>query len=126
MFKNAKAFSSFSTNDIPKARAFYSTVLGLDVSEDSEMGLLTLHLATGADVMIYPKGNEHQPATFTILNFPVDHIEEAVDKLVRRGVRFEQYEGDIETDEKGIFRGGGVSIAWFQDPAGNILSVLQQ
>lgn len=126
MFKNAKAFSSFSTNDIPKARAFYSTVLGLDVSEDSEMGLLTLHLATGADVMVYPKGNEHQPATFTILNFPVDHIEEAVDELARRGVRFEQYEGDVETDEKGIFRGGGVSIAWFQDPAGNILSVLQQ
>ena len=86
---------------------------------------MNLHLAGGTTVLIYPKPN-HIPATFTILNFPVDNIEDAVDKLTKSGVRFERYEGDIKTDEKGIFRGGGPLIAWFKDPAGNILSVLEK
>jgi hypothetical protein len=91
------------------------------------MSLLTLHLATGARVIVYPKGPGHTPATFTILNFPVDDIEKAVDELHSRGVRFEKYEGELKTDEKGIARsqGDGPLIAWFKDPAGNILSVLQ-
>jgi len=123
MFKDTKAFSGLSVNDIQKAKEFYGQTLGLDVSETQ--GLLTLHLAGGTTVLIYPKPN-HTPASFTILNFPVDKIEEAVDKLTKSGVRFERYEGDIKTDEKGIFRGGGPLIAWFKDPAGNILSVLEQ
>jgi len=109
-------------DDIQRAREFYGGTLGLDVSE--EHGLLTLHLAGGANVLVYPKGN-HEPASFTILNFPVSDIEAAVDELKRAGVRFESYEGELETDEKGIFRGGGPLIAWFRDPAGNILSVLE-
>ena len=88
-------------------------------------GLLELHLAGGATVLIYPKPN-HAPATFTVLNFPIANIEEAVDRLTKSGIQFERYEGDIKTDEKGIFRGGGPLIAWFKDPAGNILSVLEQ
>ena len=123
MFKNTKAFSGFSVDDIQTAKKFYGETLGLEVSENH--GLLSLHLAGGATVLIYPKPN-HAPATFTILNFPVDNIEEAVDKLTKSGVRFERYEGDIKTDEKGIFRGGGPLIAWFKDPAGNILSVLEE
>ena len=124
MFKDIKAFSGFSVNDIQKAKAFYGQTLGLEISETH--GLLNLHLAGGTRVLIYPKPN-HAPATFTILNFPVDNIEEAVDKLTKSGVRFERYEGgDVKTDEKGIFRGGGPLIAWFKDPAGNILSVLEE
>ncbi|HEY9380757.1 MAG TPA: VOC family protein [Burkholderiales bacterium] len=122
MLKDSKAFSGFSVDDIPKAKAFYGETLGLDVSE--EHGMLDLRLAGGAEVLVYPKPN-HEPATFTILNFPVDDIEKAVDELSRRGVRFEQYEDEIETDERGIFRGEGPLIAWFKDPAGNILSVLE-
>ncbi len=122
MFKDTKAFSGFSVNDIPKAKAFYSQTLGLEVSEVN--GLLTLQIAGGSHIIIYPKSN-HVPATFTILNFPVDNIEQAVDELVKRGVRFEHYEGEIETDKKGIAWGNGPNIAWFKDPAGNILSVLQ-
>ena len=122
MLKDSKAFSGFSVDDIAKAKAFYGETLGLDVSE--EHGMLDLHLAGGVEVLIYPKPN-HEPATFTILNFPVDDIEKAVDELSRRGVRFEQYEDEIETDERGIFRGEGPLIAWFKDPAGNILSVLE-
>jgi catechol 2,3-dioxygenase-like lactoylglutathione lyase family enzyme len=122
MFKDTKAFSGFSVDDIQRASEFYGGTLGLDVSE--EHGLLTLHLAGGANVLVYPKGN-HEPASFTILNFPVSDIEAAVDELKRAGVRFESYEGELETDEKGIFRGGGPLIAWFRDPAGNILSVLE-
>ena len=122
MFKDTKAFSGFSVDDIQRAREFYGGTLGLDVSE--EHGLLTLHLAGGANVLVYPKDN-HEPASFTILNFPVSDIEAAVDELKRAGVRFENYEGELETDEKGIFRGGGPLIAWFRDPAGNILSVLE-
>ena len=123
MFKNTKAFSGFSVNDLEKAREFYGQVLGLDVSEAN--GLLQLHIAGGTTILMYPKEN-HVPATFTILNFPVDNIEQAVDELARRGVHFESYnEGELVTDEKGIARGGGPKIAWFKDPSGNILSVLE-
>ena len=123
MFKDAKAFSGFSVNDIQKAKEFYGQTLGLEISEAH--GLLKLHLAGGTTVLIYPKPN-HTPATFTILNFPVDNIEEAVGRLTKSGVRFERYEGDLKTDENGVFRGGGPLIAWFKDPAGNILSVLEE
>ena len=123
IFRNTKAFSGFSVNDIQRAKHFYGETLGLEVSETH--GLLNLHLAGGTTVLVYPKPN-HIPATFTILNFPVADIEEAVDQLTRKGVRFERYEGDLKTDDKGIFRGGGPLIAWFKDPAGNILSVLHQ
>ncbi len=122
MFEHTKAFSGFSVDDIPKARQFYSETLGLRVSE--EHGMLTLHLAGDRDTLTYPK-DDHTPATFTILNFPVDDIDKAVDELAARGVRFERYDG-AEQDEKGIHRGGGPLIAWFKDPAGNILSVLQE
>jgi predicted enzyme related to lactoylglutathione lyase len=125
MFTNTKAFSGFSVNDIQKAKTFYHEVLGLNVSEMQEMTILTLHITGGTDIIIYPKPN-HTPATFTILNFPVDNIDKAVDELTNRGVKFLHYDGELKTDEKGIFRGGGPKIAWFEDPAGNILSVLQQ
>ena len=123
MLRESHAFSGFSVDDIQKAKEFYTRTLGLDISESN--GLLELHLAGGATVLIYPKPN-HAPATFTVLNFPVASIEEAVDRLTKSGIQFERYEGDIKTDEKGIFRGGGPLIAWFKDPAGNILSVLEQ
>ena len=123
MFKDTKAFSGFSVNDIGKAKEFYGQTLGLEVSEAH--GILTLHIAGGARILIYPKPN-HAPATFTILNFPVDDIEKAVDGLSARGVRFEHYEGAMKTDEKGIHRGEGPKIAWFKDPAGNFLSVLEE
>jgi len=123
MLGESKAFSGFSADDIQRARDFYSRTLGLEVSESH--GLLQLHLMGGAKVLIYPKP-DHVPASFTVLNFPVDNIERTVDELTRRGVRFERYEGDIETDEKGIHRGDGPDIAWFKDPAGNILSVLKE
>jgi catechol 2,3-dioxygenase-like lactoylglutathione lyase family enzyme len=124
MFKDTKAFSGFSVDNLQKAKEFYGQTLGLEVSEVN--GLLELHLAGGARVLIYPKPN-HTPATFTILNFPVANVEQAVDELTSRGVRFEHYdEDDLKTDEKGIFRGGGPLIAWFRDPAGNILSVLEE
>ena len=123
MFKNTKAFSGFSVNDLQKAKEFYGQTLGLEVSES--YGLLRLHIAGGTTILMYPKEN-HTPATFTILNFPVDNIEQAVDDLIRRGVHFESYnEGELVTDEKGIFHGGGPKIAWFKDPAGNLLSVLE-
>ena len=127
MLKDSKAFSSFSVNDPQKAKTFYGQTLGLEVSDVPEMqGLLQLRLVGGNVVMIYPKAN-HAPATFTILNFPVSDVEETVDKLTRLGVRFERYDDkDIKTDAKGIFRGQGPDIAWFKDPAGNILSVLKQ
>lgn len=123
MLTNSKAFSGFSVSDIPEAKEFYGRTLGLRVSEAD--GMLHLHLAGGATVLVYPKPN-HTPATFTVLNFPVDSVENAVDQLTKRGVRFEIYtERDLKTDERGIFRGGGPLIAWFKDPAGNILSVLE-
>src|SRR5215210_284870 len=122
MFENTRAFSGFSVDDVPEARKFYGETLGLRVSE--EYGMLSLHIAGEWDILVYPK-SDHTPATFTILNFPVDDIDKAVDELAERGVRFERYE-DSEQDEKGIHRGGGPLIAWFKDPAGNILSVIQQ
>ena len=125
MFKNSKAFSSYSVDDIVAAKSFYQEILGLDVEED-EMGFLSIQLTSGGEVILYPKPN-HLPATFTVLNFPVDDIDKAVDELISKGVTFEQYSGEIKTDEKGICReGGGPLIAWFRDPAGNILSVLQE
>ena len=124
MFKDTKAFSGFSVNDLQKAQEFYGRTLGLDITKEEEG--LVLHIAGGCKIFIYPKPN-HTPATFTILNFPVDNVEEAVDELTKRGVRFEVYnEGDLKTDKKGIFRGGGPKIAWFKDPAGNFLSVLEE
>ena len=123
MFRHTKAFSGFAVDDLARAKQFYGDTLGLEVSEDD--GLLTLHIAGGRPTLIYPRPG-HTPAEYTFLNFPVDDIEEAVDALAERGVEFERYEGtDLETDEKGVFRGGGPLIAWFKDPAGNVLSVLQ-
>src|SRR6266516_8037684 len=124
MLENSKEFSGFAANDIQKAKEFYGKTLGLKVSESH--GLLTLHLAGGNNVLIYPKPN-HLPAIFTVLNFPVDDVDQAVDELTKHGVRFEIYDSpDIKTDKKGIMRGKGPTIAWFKDPAGNILSVLEQ
>jgi catechol 2,3-dioxygenase-like lactoylglutathione lyase family enzyme len=122
MFKDTKAFSGFSVDDIPKAKEFYGGTLGLEVTEEN--GMLSLHVAGDRPILVYPKEN-HEPATYTILNFPVDDVEKAVDALTAAGVRFERYEGEMGTDEKGIFRGQGPLIAWFKDPAGNILSVLE-
>ena len=122
MLRTDQAFSSFSVNDIPRAKAFYERTLGLEVAEKPEG--LELHEPGGGNVFIYPKP-DHTPASFTVLNFVVKDIEAAVDELTKQGVRFEKYEGDIKTDEKGIHRNGGPTIAWFKDPAGNILSVLE-
>ena len=122
MFTYTKAFSGFSVDDLEKAQAFYSQTLGLRTSE--QYGLMTLHLAEGRDTLVYPKA-DHTPATYTILNFQVDDIESAVDDLAGRGVVFERYPG-MQQDERAINRGGGPYIAWFKDPAGNILSVLQE
>ena len=124
MLKDSPAFSGFSVDDTEAARAFYADTLGLDVSEDH--GILTIGLGGGHRAIAYPKPN-HQPATFTILNFPVPDVEAAVDELTAKGVRFERYEGTpMATDDKGVFRGGGPLIAWFTDPAGNVLSVIEQ
>jgi catechol 2,3-dioxygenase-like lactoylglutathione lyase family enzyme len=122
MFANTKAFSGFAVNDLQKAQEFYGETLGLKTSE--EYGLLTLHLAGDRDTLVYVKP-DFTPATYTILNFPVDDIDKAVDELAARGVRFERYDG-FEQDERGIMRAGGPYIAWFKDPAGNVLSVLQE
>ncbi|MEU9103418.1 VOC family protein [Streptomyces xanthophaeus] len=125
MFADSKAFSGFSVDDLDKAKEFYGSTLGLRVSQDSTMGHLALHLAGDATVLVYPKDN-HQPASFTVLNFPVDDVDRAVDELTARGVTMERYEG-FEADDKGIVRGeGGPTIAWFKDPAGNVLSVLDE
>jgi catechol 2,3-dioxygenase-like lactoylglutathione lyase family enzyme len=123
MLKDSKAFSGYSVNDIDEAKSFYGQTLGLDVSEEN--GLLFLQFAGGSSVILYPKEN-HTPATFTVLNFPVDDVDKAVDELTARGVRFERYQEEgLRTDEKGIARELGPPIAWFTDPAGNILSVLE-
>ncbi len=122
VFASTKAFSGFAVPDVEEARRFYGETLGLKTSEEN--GLLTLHIAGDRDTLVYPKP-DHTPATYTILNFPVDDVEKAVDDLAARGVEFERYEG-ADQDEKGIFRGEGPLIAWFTDPAGNILSVIQQ
>jgi catechol 2,3-dioxygenase-like lactoylglutathione lyase family enzyme len=121
MFEHTKAYSGFSVDDIPKAKQFYGETLGLRVSEEN--GMLTLHIAGDRNTLVYPKEG-HTPATFTILNFPVDDVDRTVEELTARGVRFERYEG-FDQNEKGVFRGGGPLIAWFKDPAGNILSVIQ-
>ena len=122
MFENTKAFSGFSVDDLAAAKKFYGEVLGLKTSE--RYGLLTLHLAGGRDTLIYPKP-DHAPATYTILNFAVDDIDAAVDELTSRGVELVKYDG-LGQDDKGINRAGGPYIAWFKDPAGNILAVLQE
>ena len=124
MFRDSKAFSGFAVKDLDAARSFYGETLGLEV-EDRPMGILELHLATGASVLVYPKP-DHVPATYTILNFPVPDVDAAVERLLAAGVRMERYEG-FEQDAKGIARDEeGPAIAWFTDPSGNILSVLDE
>ena len=124
MFKDSTAFSGFSVNDLVKAKDFYGKTLGVDVA-DGPMGTLELHLAGGAIVFVYPKEN-HEPATYTVLNFPVADVEKTVDQLAAKGVKFEHYNmPGFDQDKKGIARGEGPPIAWFKDPAGNILSVLE-
>lgn len=121
MLRPSQAFSGFSTDDLARTKAFYAETLGLEVTESE--GMLTLHLAGGGKVLIYPK-EDHQPATFTVLNFPVEDVDAAVDRLLEKGIEFERYEGSPQ-DERGIMREYGPAIAWFKDPAGNILSVLE-
>jgi catechol 2,3-dioxygenase-like lactoylglutathione lyase family enzyme len=123
MLAQSQAFSGFAVDDLEQARRFYADTLGLDVKAIDEPGLLNIRLAGGRDILVYPKG-DFEPATYTILNFPVDDVEAAVDDLASRGVAFERYDG-MEQDEKGIARGPGPEIAWFKDPAGNILAVLE-
>jgi catechol 2,3-dioxygenase-like lactoylglutathione lyase family enzyme len=125
MLADSPAFSGFSVNDPEAARRFYEDTLGLRVSNVPDMGgLLRLHLGGGTEVLVYAK-DDHTPASFTVLNFPVPDIERAVEELTGRGVRFEHYEHP-PTDAKGIMRAGGPLIAWFTDPAGNVFSVMQQ
>ena len=120
MFSETKAFNGFAVGDIPAAKQFYGDTLGLKVSESN--GILTLHLAGGGETIIYPKP-DHVPATFTILNFPVTDIDDAVRQLTEHGITLERFDG---VDDQGVFRLGGPLIAWFRDPAGNILSVIQR
>jgi len=122
VFTDTKAFSGFAVDDVDRARAFYGETLGIRTSQ--EYGLMRLHLAGDRDTLVYPKPG-HTPAEYTILNFPVDDIEAAIDELVSRGVEFERYD-EMPQDERGIMREGGPFIAWFRDPAGNVLSVLQE
>jgi predicted enzyme related to lactoylglutathione lyase len=125
MLANSKAFSGFAVDDLGKAKEFYGETLGLKTTVlDEENGLLQLDLAGDRATVVYLK-SDFEPATYTILNFPVDDIDAAVDELSSRGVSFEQYEG-FDQDEKGIARGNGPNIAWFKDPAGNILAVLEE
>jgi catechol 2,3-dioxygenase-like lactoylglutathione lyase family enzyme len=120
MFKDTKAYSGFSVDDISAARSFYAETLGVEVTDEG--GGLGLQLATGGSVFLYPK-RDHEPASFTVLNFPVDDLEAAIDELTSRGVSFERYDG-MDQDERGILDSHGPRLAWFKDPAGNILSVL--
>ncbi len=123
MFKNNRAFSGFAVSDIAKAKEFYIQILGLEVTETN--GMLELQIANGSKVIVYPKPN-HIPATFTILNFPVSDVEQAVNELSKAGVQFEIYnETNFKTDARGIFSAQGPKIAWFKDPAGNIMSVIE-
>ena len=125
MLTQEKAFSSFAVDDIDAARKFYGETLGIEVEEVPPHGLLGLKVGEGPGVMVYPK-EDHEPAVFTVLNFPVADVEAAVAELEGRGIRFERYAGTpMETDEKGVFRGGGPLIAWFKDPAGNVVSVVE-
>lgn len=121
MLHDSRAFSGFSSNDIPATKRFYAETLGLNVTE--EQGMLNLHFSGGGAAIVYPK-DDHQPATYTCLNFPVADINAAVDGLARRGIAFERYPG-MEQDERGVMRGNGPPIAWFTDPAGNILSLIE-
>jgi catechol 2,3-dioxygenase-like lactoylglutathione lyase family enzyme len=125
MLQNSKAFSSFSVDDVQKAKEFYKETLGLEV-KDNPMGLIEVVISGSSNILLYPKPN-HVPATFTVLNFPVEDIDQAADALIAKGVKFEIYNQEsIKTDQKGISRGnGGPNIAWFRDPAGNILSILE-
>lgn len=124
MLADSEAFNGFAVDDLAKARKFYGTTLGLKTSiQDQELGLMSLHLDGGRDTLVYVKP-DHAPANYTILNFPVTDIEMTVDELTAAGVQFERYEG-MDQDERGINRGDGPLIAWFTDPAGNILSVMQ-
>jgi predicted enzyme related to lactoylglutathione lyase len=122
MFASTEAFSGFAVDDMDAARAFYEETLGIRAT--TEYGLMTLHLAGDRPTLVYPKP-DHEPATYTILNFKVADIDAAVDELTARGVQMTRYDG-FEQDERGIFRGGGPYIAWFKDPAGNVLAVLQE
>lgn len=122
MFGSTEAFSGFAVDDVEKARDFYGETLGIETS--TENGLMTLHLAGDRPTIVYPKP-DHVPAAYTILNFRVEDVEQAVDELAARGVALERYDG-FEQDERGIFRGGGPYIGWFKDPAGNVLAVLQE
>jgi catechol 2,3-dioxygenase-like lactoylglutathione lyase family enzyme len=127
ILKNAPVFASFAVKDLDPARQFYSGTLGLDVRDDKEMGILEIHSPDKSHVLVYPKP-DHQPAVFTVLNLQVRDIDEAVDALTSAGVKFERYDtADMKTDAKGVVRGdkGGPSIAWFRDPSGNIVSVLE-
>jgi predicted enzyme related to lactoylglutathione lyase len=124
MLKNSAAFSGFSVDDIAAVKPFYTETLGLAV--DDRDGMLELHLGGGGTVIVYPKGPDHVPATFTVLNFPVADVEATVDELTARGVTFLTYDGEYPTDAKGIMRSEGPLIAWFTDPAGNILSIIER
>lgn len=124
MFKNSKAFSSFSVNNLDNAKEFYGTILGVKVKQNS-MEYLEILVEGNNPILVYPK-EDHQPATFTILNFSVDNIEDAVEELNKRGIECEEYEGEITTDAKGIARHDDRAVAWFKDPAGNILSVMEE
>ncbi len=124
MLKDSRAFSGYSVDDLDAARAFYADVLGLDVEPSDEMPIARVRFGGDRHVIIYAKP-DHQPATFTVLNFPVEDIDAAVDELAARGVVFERYDG-FGQDAKGVMRGQGPDIAWFKDPAGNVLSVLEE
>jgi len=124
MFKDSKAFSGFAVKDLAAAKTFYGETLGLD-ARDGPMGMLELHLGTGAVVLVYPK-DDHQPANYTILNLPVKDVDAAVDQLTKAGVKMEHYGTDFGQDEKGIARGEGPTIAWFKDPSGNTIAVLDE
>lgn len=127
MLRHSQAFSSYSVDDVQKVKTFYGETLGLDL-DIQLMGtfeMLNLHLTGGGEVLIYPKGDDHQPAAHTVLNFPVDDIEAAVDQLTQAGVQIDVDQSGIETDERGISKGEGPRVAWFKDPAGNTLAVMQ-
>jgi catechol 2,3-dioxygenase-like lactoylglutathione lyase family enzyme len=125
MFENRKIFGGFAVRDTEKARAFYGETLGLDVRDGEQPGILEIHGTGGTPMLVYPKP-DHVPATFTVLNIDVADIDQAVAGLGRSGVRMEHYDGDqMTTDQNGILRGGGMAIAWFKDPFGNIVSVIE-
>ena len=127
MLQDSKAYSGFSVDDVEAAKRFYGKMLGLKV-KDGPMGTLDLVVGDGTSILVYPKEN-HEPASFTILNFPVSNIERTVDQLTKAGIKMERYDNmnwDAKADEKGIYRGEGPAIAWFKDPAGNVLSIMEQ